>query len=596
MSKKLALVLFIALTLSMGAITALISRLTAEDMRTNAENTNWALNKSASAALEEELRAIVREASLIVGSARLLPPKARAQAFDALNSSIAALAFLGNDGGTAFAVNPRRPPDEAAGAFFAAALEEHAALLTEAARGRGGIAPLRDSPLLLMAFPAFFNENALPEGGIAVFIESDSLSAAFYAGGAEYTPFFINAKGEQLLSSPARAAMPLPEELAAEALSGELDSKQELYKSASGGGYFGAFNKIESVNALALTAIGLESVNDAVHDAIVRNAIAGAIMLLISVALVALYVRRMVRPLGTLSRAAKEIEEGGYTTALSVRGHDEITELTARFIGMRHGIENFEKFTSKALVSYARQGKLCREGVTRNAVVMFAFVRNFEEITERMNADEVVRFINAFLEHTLPAISASGGIVDKFLTQEGLVIMALWGTLEASEDIKTDILASVDAALAIRAGLRTLNRTAAAASGGDYYRDELLYAKEHGARHHAVKLGCAINAGPMCAGQMGTDAHMEYTVIGDTVNVAARLEAPNELFDTDILVSENVFAAAKGALVVEEMPGVKAQGKEKPLRVFALINRKGRPGPASLNEVRAQWGTREEEA
>ena len=122
----------------------------------------------------------------------------------------------------------------------------------------------------------------------------------------------------------------------------------------------------------------------------------------------------------------------------------------------------------------------------------------------------------------------------------------------------------------------------------DEYKDEIP--DERRRKHSSfVKIGCSINAGKVVSGLIGSYERMSYTVIGDSVNVAARLEAPNDMFDTDILISEDVLQYIQNDYITHEMPPVKAKGIEKPLRVFALINRRDGSFPQTIDEVRQCW-------
>jgi adenylate cyclase len=83
---------------------------------------------------------------------------------------------------------------------------------------------------------------------------------------------------------------------------------------------------------------------------------------------------------------------------------------------------------------------------------------------------------------------------------------------------------------------------------------------------------------------------MEYTVIGDPVNLASRTEALNKPLGTDILITEDTWNFVGDSFITEEMPPVRVKGKEKPVRMFAVVNMKGRPGPRDLAEVRSMLG------
>ena len=174
-------------------------------------------------------------------------------------------------------------------------------------------------------------------------------------------------------------------------------------------------------------------------------------------------------------------------------------------------------------------------------------------------------------------VNDTHGVVDKFI---GDAVMAVWGAPTSAGSPKEDALNCIRAALRMRAALIVFNKD----RGGN--------------KKPIIRIGCGINTGPVVAGQIGSKKRMEYTVIGDAVNVASRTEALNKPFATDILITENTYNLVKDEVSVEEMPPVMVKGKETPLRMFAVINMPketnipgaGEKGPLSLAQVREILG------
>jgi adenylate cyclase len=409
-----------------------------------------------------------------------------------------------------------------------------------------------------------------------VFLSSRSLSDIL--AGAGSGSFLINSSG-QVLAGPAGDEYRVMIGGASPFMRGIFRSddrrRQSLYTGAYGKQYFGAYQKLENLSVAVMTIIPYDTVFAGVSAAAWRNIFISAVALLLSIMLIFIYSRSLSRPLKALIRSSRQIENGDYELNLKPGGRDEIGVLTRSFIRMGHGLVNFEMFTNKAVVALARKGLLTRTGEGKSVTVCFAIIRDFSETFGHFDAQETVGFVNSFLAAMVPRITKTGGTVDKFLTQGGVVIMALWGAAESAGSVKADAFACIKSALMMRNALRKLNQAKAAPF---------------------IKIGCGINSGEVVAGQIGSDKRMEYTVIGDAVNLAARIEGPNDLFDTDILITENTYSLIGKNIIAEEMPSLEVKGKEKPLRVFAVVNlrdpeKRGNPvkGPRTMEEVRESW-------
>jgi adenylate cyclase len=106
-----------------------------------------------------------------------------------------------------------------------------------------------------------------------------------------------------------------------------------------------------------------------------------------------------------------------------------------------------------------------------------------------------------------------------------------------------------------------------------------------------INIACGINSGIVTAGQFGSNRRVEYTVIGAPVNFASEIEALNQSLGTDILISESTWNLVKFFFTTEEMPPLKIHGKEKPVRIFAVVNHVSvTSGPKTLAEVRKMLG------
>jgi adenylate cyclase len=283
--------------------------------------------------------------------------------------------------------------------------------------------------------------------------------------------------------------------------------------------------------------------------------------------------RTITTPIEKLETAAREIEDGNYKIALEKKNHDETGLLTGNVQSMSTTLLNFERLTNKELARLARQGKLALGGEEKTATIFFSDIRGFTAISSKLSAEEVVAFLNDYLDRMVRCILLTGGSIDKFI---GDAVFAHWGAVpkmgggaggteenkdaagsELSEDAY-NALCAVRAALLQRAALACFN---AKRSGSD--------------KEPIIKIGMGVNTGRVAAGQIGSDERLSFTIIGDAVTLTDRTEAFNKTFGSQILMTEHTWNLVGSYFWTYEMPSIvekPGSDNENKLRMFAVVN------------------------
>ncbi len=213
----------------------------------------------------------------------------------------------------------------------------------------------------------------------------------------------------------------------------------------------------------------------------------------------------------------------------------------------------FSHYLADAVISHllAHPERLRLGGERRRVTLFFSDLAGFTSLSEKLPPEEVVALLNDYLSRMTEIILAEEGVVDKF---EGDAIMAFWGApLEQPDQAER----ACRAALRQLAALEEVNARLAA----------------RGLPALAVRIG--INTGEAIVGNLGSAKRFDYTVIGDAVNLASRLEGLNKYYGTAILVSQETAAAAGAALELMEVDRVAVKGREAPVAVFLVLARKG---------------------
>lgn len=212
----------------------------------------------------------------------------------------------------------------------------------------------------------------------------------------------------------------------------------------------------------------------------------------------------------------------------------------------------FDRFLSPELVKRiaADPGRLELGGEVRQMTVLFCDIRSFSRLSERMTPQQIIRFLTAFLSPMTDILLARKGTIDKFI---GDAILAFWNAPLDDEDQHCN---AARGALEMSARLDTLNREMIARGNPDW--------------PGIVDIGIGINAGPCCVGNMGSAQRLSYSLIGDTVNVASRIESLTKQYGTRIAVGEDL-ALQCGEFALVEVDRVRFVGRDQPETLSALV-------------------------
>jgi adenylate cyclase len=191
-------------------------------------------------------------------------------------------------------------------------------------------------------------------------------------------------------------------------------------------------------------------------------------------------------------------------------------------------------------------------GETKEMTIMFSDIRGFTKISESMSASELTSFINEYLTPMTDIILQHNGTIDKYM---GDAIMAFWN---APIDNPKHREEAAIAALAMMRGLHEFNESLNEKSLAD------------GKKRPPVSIGIGINTGTCCVGNMGSDQRFDYSVLGDTANVASRLEGQSKTYGVPIVVGEETVNSAPDFAWLE-LDLIRVVGKDDPVRIFSLV-------------------------
>ena len=270
--------------------------------------------------------------------------------------------------------------------------------------------------------------------------------------------------------------------------------------------------------------------------------------------------RLILNPLKNLTEASKRIQNGDYKSRVGIVTSDELGALADSFNDMADSLaekefmrDTFGKIVDPEVRDYLMSGSgkeslgAALGGETREVTVLFCDIRSFTAMSEKMEASEVVQLLNKYFTALGKCIAAHHGIINKYI---GDAIMAIFGAPVKSENSARDAFL---AALDMRKTLVEVNE--------DFKKEGFP----------EVHFGIGIHTGPVFAGTIGAENRMEYTVIGDTVNTASRLESLCKTYTKDLILSEaSAEKLGKESAGLSFVADAEIRGKSQPMKLYTF--------------------------
>ena len=291
---------------------------------------------------------------------------------------------------------------------------------------------------------------------------------------------------------------------------------------------------------------------------IVRRHLILAALIVLGTAIIALSVgwrlaSRMATALARVNGAMRRLEQQEYVKVEAVRTGDELEDLAEGFNAMVDGLRERDKlrvtmgkYMTEEVLEHVLAGEVELGGKTLELTILFCDLRDFTTLSEKKTAQQIVALLNEYFTQMVDCVMAEGGVVDKYI---GDNIMAVFGAPVTRPD---DAKRAVRAAIRMRAALAKLN---------DSFAERGL---------DRLRFGIGLHSGEVVAGNIGSARRMEYTVIGDAVNVASRLESKTKELATDILLSEATRERLDESITTELIGEVHVKGRAEPVQIYKV--------------------------
>ncbi len=571
---KLIGIITLIVLIAMGTVTAIVSYFITQDVRINAEENNRTINNSATSDCESRINSGISAARMFIdllstsGGTEEEITSLREMFFER-HVEIIALYLPKSD--RIFCNSPFLISREVDESMVRAYMEQEKKSLSKA--GNGAFEILNASPFFNIPVLAFFTPIISETENSLGFLFSSEEMAKSISSGTINQSCLINNDGvilvhndvEKMMSGDDLSENPLMDIIKNSA----MDNEQTIYKDTDGTEYIGAFKKFGNGNGIVITTVKTDIVLEGIRSTTRRNIYITAAILALAILVIWFFSRSLSRPLTELTAVVNEINRGNFNTELfnemeTTKRKDEIGVLGKSTKNEREILNTFAKLTNKGVTKAIITKEIDFEPHLKDITIFFSDIRGFTAISDgfkkrygEKSAAEIIRFLNDYMARMVSCIRNTGGVIDKF---EGDAIMAAWGVLrndgldwenlpetsvtralkkdEHDQYVKEDALNSIISSVAMRYSLMKYNKDAEA------------FTKAHEGDSDApfkpkIRIGAGLNCGRVTVGFMGSFDKMEFTSIGDAVNLASRTEASNKACGTDVLMTQDMYDLLK---------------------------------------------------
>ena len=570
---KLILIISLLVLFSMGVITVLVSYFISKDTRINAEDNNLTINSRTASDCQSRLNSVISSAGILydvlISDSEEESLERVVNSFFERNKYIAAVSFKDLDSISYnrqfFASN-----EIDTSLFDAYVMQETEAV---AVSRQGGVKLLNASPFFGQQTIAIFTPvySGTQSDSAVILFACDELSESF-ANSSINSSTLVNDEGIVLIAPDIQqilsAADMSKNQLVTAMLESKNNNEQFIYKNEDDVEYIAAFRKIGLGGCGLVTEVQTSIVLEAVNATTRRNLYLTISILSLAIILIWFFSKSLSAPLKTLTEVANEINQGNFNTEkfeeLSGNRKDEIGVLIQSTKNEREILNTVTSLTNRGVTQAIVRKEIDFEPHLKDITIFFSDIRGCTAISDGFNkrfgeksAAEIISFLNDYMGRMVNCINITGGNVDKF---EGDAIMACWGVLRDDdlsfenlpdgdpekeekaarhkEHVQSDALSAIRATVAMRYALMEYNKQAEIFTQAHADEADAKY-KPH------IRIGSGLNSGRATVGFMGSYHKMEFTSIGDAVNLASRTESSNKPCGTDILITQDTYDILK---------------------------------------------------